>query len=369
VKAVGHNYLHRQVADVTTTHLSFPSGVSAHIFVSWLHPFKEQKLVVVGELKMAVFEDTQPWASKLTLYSHNIKWRNGIPEAEKGEPSYIPLEVGEPLRAECLHFLKCIRDRQTPITDGDEGYRVLKVLDSAQRALEGETYAHKVNASVTEGPPYFSHPSAFVDTPCKIGRGTKIWHFSHIMKDARIGERCILGQNVNIGENVQIGSNVKIQNNVSVYSGTIIEDDVFLGPSCVLTNISNPRSQIVRRSLYEKTLIRRGATIGANATIVCGITIGRYAFVAAGAVVTKDVPDYGLMVGVPAQQMGWMSRHGIKLPPPNQDGVMVCPESGLRYKEAAVGVLRCLDLDEEEALPEALAVATVSYDELVHKNS
>ncbi len=369
VKAVGHNYLHRQVADVTTTHLSFPSGVSAHIFVSWLHPFKEQKLVVVGEHKMAVFEDTQPWESKLTLYSHNIKWRSGIPEAEKGEPSYIPVEVGEPLRAECLHFLQCMRERQTPITDGDEGYRVLKVLDLAQRALEEETHIQKVNSSVIEELPYFSHPSAFVDTPCKIGRGTKIWHFSHIMKGARIGERCIFGQNVNIGENVQIGSNVKIQNNVSIYTGTIIEDDVFLGPSCVLTNISNPRSQIVRRSLYEKTLVRRGATIGANATIVCGITIGRYAFVAAGAVVTKDVPDYGLMVGVPAQQVGWMSRHGVKLPPPDQDGVMVCPESGLRYKETAQGVLRCLDLDEEEALPEALAVATVSYDELVHKSS
>ena len=155
---------------------------------------------------------------------------------------------------------------------------------------------------------------------------------------------------------------MKVQNNVSIYEGTVIEDDVFLGPSCVLTNVTNPRSQVVRRALYEKTLIRRGASIGANATVVCGTTIGRYAFVGAGAVVTKDVPDYALVAGVPARFRGWMSRHGHPLRNPDGGGVMTCPESGLRYREVAPGTLRCLDLDEDAVLPPAQAVGTAAYD-------
>lgn len=198
--------------------------------------------------------------------------------------------------------------------------------------------------------PYFAHESAYIDEPCEIGEGTKIWHFSHIMPRCRIGKRCILGQNVHVATGVIIGDNVKIQNNVSLYDGTIVEDDVFLGPSCVLTNVSNPRSQIVRRHMYERTLIRRGASIGANATIVCGTTIGRYAFIAAGAVVTKDIPDYALVMGVPGRIVGWMSRHGYRLGPPDADGIMRDPETGWRYR-AENGVVRCLDWDEEAALP------------------
>jgi UDP-2-acetamido-3-amino-2,3-dideoxy-glucuronate N-acetyltransferase len=200
---------------------------------------------------------------------------------------------------------------------------------------------------------YFKHESAFVDEPCSIGEGTKIWHFSHVMKGAAIGDHCILGQNVHIANDVKIGNNVKIQNNVSVYTGTVIEDDVFLGPSCVLTNVTNPRSEINRHSLYEKTIIRRGATIGANATIVCGVTIGRYAFVAAGAVVTADVPEYALMTGVPARQSGWMSRHGHRLTAPDEQGVYTCPESKLRYK-LTDGRMHCIDLGEDEQLPAEL---------------
>jgi len=215
---------------------------------------------------------------------------------------------------------------------------------------------------------YFVHESAYVDEPCEIGRGTKIWHFSHIMKDANIGERCIIGQNVCVAGGVVIGNNVKIQNNVSIYTGAIIEDDVFLGPSCVLTNVTNPRSQIVRHSLYEKTIFRRGATIGANATIVCGIELGRYCFIAAGAVVTRDVPDYALMMGVPAKQVGWISRHGHRLGKPDANGVMVCSESGYRYKVNQSGVLHCLDIDEESPLPPEQAVGTVSYSGLKRKN-
>ena len=197
---------------------------------------------------------------------------------------------------------------------------------------------------------YFVHPTAVIDEPCQIGEGTRIWHFCHVMPGARIGARCILGQNVFVANDVVIGNNVKIQNNVSVYAGVRLEDDVFCGPSCVFTNVNNPRSEIPRRHLYEQTIVRRGATIGANATIVCGVTIGRYAFIGAGAVVTRDVPDYALMIGVPARQRGWMSRHGHRLQNPDKDGIMVCPESGWRYKEVEPGVLHCLDWPEDKPL-------------------
>jgi len=210
---------------------------------------------------------------------------------------------------------------------------------------------------------YFVHESAYVDEGARIGRGTKIWHFAHIMGGAKIGERCIFGQNAMVAGGVEIGSNVKVQNNVAIYTGTVIEDDVFLGPSCVLTNVTNPRSQVVRHSLYEKTVFRRGATVGANATIVCGIEIGRYAFIAAGAVVAADVPDYALMQGVPARQAGWMSRHGHRLKNPDADGIMICPESGYHYREIAPGVIRCLDLDEDAPLPEGLSAGTKTYDD------
>ena len=211
---------------------------------------------------------------------------------------------------------------------------------------------------------YFVHESAYVDEPCEIGKGTRIWHFSHIMKHAQIGKNCIFGQNVNVAGGAIIGNNVKVQNNVSIYAGNVIEDDVFLGPSCVLTNVTNPRAQIIRHDLYEKTVFRRGVTVGANATIVCGIELGRYSFVSAGAVVTKDVPDYGLVVGVPAKQVGWMSRHGIPLPEPDADGIMICPESGYCYKEVEPGVVRCMDRDEEASLSPEEAEGVVPYREL-----
>lgn len=197
---------------------------------------------------------------------------------------------------------------------------------------------------------YFAHESAYVDEPCEIGAGTKIWHFCHIMPRAKIGRNCNFGQNVLVSSDVVIGNNVKVQNNVSIYTGVELEDDVFCGPSCVFTNVINPRSQIVRHSQYQRTLVRRGATIGANATIVCGATLGRYAFIGAGAVVRGDVPDYALMLGVPAQQKGWMSRHGHRLVERNADGDLICPESGWRYREVTPTVLRCLDWPEDQPL-------------------
>jgi len=209
----------------------------------------------------------------------------------------------------------------------------------------------------------FIHESSFVDADAVVGNGTRIWHFCHVLSGARIGERCSFGQNCCVSGGTIIGNDVKVQNNVSIYEGTIIEDDVFLGPSCVLTNVTNPRSQVVRRALYEQTLLRRGCSIGANATILSGVTIGRYAFVGAGAVVTKDVPDYALVVGAPSRQAGWMSRHGQHLKNPDRDGIMTCPESGLRYRLNDPGGMRCLDLDEEAPLPPEMAVGKRSYDE------
>lgn len=196
---------------------------------------------------------------------------------------------------------------------------------------------------------YFAHESSYIDKPCEIGAGTKIWHFSHVMKNAVIGRNCVLGQNVNIASGVIIGDRCKIQNNVSLYEGVLLEDEVFCGPSMVFTNVINPRSGIERKTEYKPTLIKKGATIGANATIICGVTLGRHCFVAAGAVVTVDVPDYGLMMGVPATQKGWMSRHGHRLSQRNEQGVLICPESGWRYKEIEPFVVRCLDWPEDRS--------------------
>jgi UDP-2-acetamido-3-amino-2,3-dideoxy-glucuronate N-acetyltransferase len=364
---VGGYYLSQNVADVTLSQFSFANGVRAHVFVSWLHPFKEQRLVVVGSEKMAVFDDTA--AEKLVLYPHRVEWKDRIPTAVKAEAESVALEMTEPLRNECSEFLNCMESRCAPRTDGREGLRVLRVLSASQQALE----SHKTVFSSTrpEAPkkPYFVHPTAVVDEPAEIGAGTKIWHYSHILKGAKIGEHCIFGQNCQVAENVVIGNNVKVQNNVSIYAGTVVEDDVFLGPSCVLTNVTNPRSQVNRHSLYETTIFRRGATVGANATIICGIELGRYCFIGAGAVIAKSVPDYALMVGNPARQVGWMSRHGQRLIAHTPDGIMRCPESGFRYKEVEPGVVRCLDLDEESPLPPELATGSKTYDEFKNKNS
>jgi UDP-2-acetamido-3-amino-2,3-dideoxy-glucuronate N-acetyltransferase len=369
ISCQGGAYLNQDIFDFTLSQFEFPSGVHAHIFVSWLHPFKEQRLVVVGSDKMAVFDDTAD--HKLVLYPHKVEWRDRIPTAIKAQGEVVELDNKEPLKAECQHFLDCVASRSTPLTDGREGLRVLAVLDACQRSLlkQGAVIAGEEPENRGGAAPFFAHESAYVDEGANVGSGTKIWHFSHVMKGARIGERCVIGQNVNIDGGTVIGNNVKIQNNVSVYTGALIEDDVFLGPSCVLTNVTNPRSQVNRHSLYENTVLKRGCTIGANATVVCGRTVGRYAFVGAGSVVTKDVPDYALVAGNPARQMGWMSRHGHRLSAPDKDGIMRCPESGYRYQESKTGLLRCLDLDEEASLPATLTKGTKSYQELKSQRS
>lgn len=360
VSCRGSAYLSTGVPDVTLSAFGFPNGVSAHVFVSWLHPFKEQRLVVVGSEKMAVFDDTAD--EKLRLYPHRVEWRQRVPTAIKAEAQAVELPDEEPLRAECLHFLDCVARRETPRTDGREGLQVLRLLERCQASLEQEGATLPLAVPVPLG--FFAHPSAVVADGAEVGAGTKIWHFSHVMAGARIGKGCILGQNCHVAPRVVIGDGVKVQNNVSLYTGTVVEDFVFLGPSAVLTNVTNPRSEVDRHSLYESTRLRRGASIGANATVVCGVTVGRYAFVAAGAVITGDVPDYALMVGVPARRVGWMSRHGVPLPEPDAERVTTCPESGLRYREAETGRLACLDLDEEAPLPEEMRVGRRGYDEV-----
>ena len=364
VDARGGVFLQPGVHDVTVTHLTYPRGVVAHIHVSWLHPFKEHRLVVIGDKNMVVFEDTRE-DNKLILYPKGIDLISGSPIMRNGNFEPIPYNDQLPLTTECKHFIDCIESGRKPLTDGQHGLMVLKVLEEAQTALTGNP-AQPPQAKVKPENSLFIHSTAVVDKNVTIGNGTKIWHFSHVMPGVKIGKRCILGQNTHVANDVVIGDNVKVQNNVSIYTGTTIEDDVFLGPSCVLTNVTNPRSQVNRHALYEPTLLKRGCSIGANATVVCNATIGRYAFIAAGAVVTKDVADYAMMVGVPAKQTGWVSRHGLPLKDPDADGVMTCPESGYRYKEIDPGVMRCLDIDEESPLPEDKSVGRTLYDDIVH---
>jgi UDP-2-acetamido-3-amino-2,3-dideoxy-glucuronate N-acetyltransferase len=311
VHAQGGNYLHDRIADVTVSLLAFPSGIKAHVFVSWLHPYKEQKLIIVGERQMAVFDDVDE-NEKLKLYPHEISWHGAIPVPNKAQARSVPIDGKEPLRAECEHFLESIRTRQTPRTDGEEGLRVLTVLHQCQNALENTSSNRKLSPPAHQSS-FFIHESAFVDDNVEIGEGTTIWHVSHILKNSRIGKDCRIGQNVVIGPSVRIGDRVKIQNNVSVYEGVSLEDGVFCGPSMVFTNVYNPRSDIRRMDELRPTLVRRGATLGANCTVVCGITIGEYAFIGAGAVVTRDVPNFALVVGNPGRIAGWMCVCGNRI--------------------------------------------------------
>jgi UDP-2-acetamido-3-amino-2,3-dideoxy-glucuronate N-acetyltransferase len=334
IQAQGGNYLHQQIADVTVSMLSFPSGVKAHVFVSWLHPFKEQKLVVVGDRRMAVFNDLEK-KDKLVLYPHSIDWKNNVPMANRADAQVIEIDAYEPLREECSHFLDCVRRRTRPRTDGEEGIRVLTVLQRCQDALARVDGSAAAVRAVSERP-YFAHESAFVDDGVTIGQGTSIWHASHILKGSSIGKNCKIGQNVVVGPNVRIGESVKLQNNVSVYEGVTLEDYVFCGPSMVFTNVFNPRSEIPRMKELKPTVVKRGATLGANCTIICGNTIGQYAFIGAGAVVTKDVPDYALMIGNPARLAGWMCRCGEKL---KQKGLRAaCDACGVRYRKERSGM-------------------------------
>jgi UDP-2-acetamido-3-amino-2,3-dideoxy-glucuronate N-acetyltransferase len=351
VRCIGEAYLNQGVADVTLTTLRFPGGVNAHVHVSWINPFKEQKLTVVGSHGMLVFDDTLPWKEKLLFYRQPLLWSGGqVPVANKSLGEEVDVPEDEPLRIECRHFLECCDQRKEPITDGREGLRVLQVLNAAQQSLEknGEAAnplfairhsspSSNANVSVSQlsvfqVSDFFSHPTAIIDDGAHIGEGSRIWHWAHVCSGAQIGKGVSLGQNVFVGSKANIGDRCKIQNNVSVYDNVTLEEGVFCGPSMVFTNVYNPRALIERKDEYRDTLVKTGATLGANCTIVCGITIGEYAFIGAGSVVNKDVKPFALMVGVPARQIGWMSKYGEQIPLPLEgSGNYKCPHALEKY--------------------------------------
>ena len=345
VNCRGESYLNQGVADTTLSYFLFKSGVSAHIHVSWLHPFKEQKLVVVGDKKMAVFDDASP-KEKLRLYAHSVNWVDRKPIAQKAEAVIVPVEEKEPLKEECQHFLECILDRKSPLTDGKQGLDVLKILNACQQSLENGGLSIRIGgeSEKTIQENYFIHPTAILENNVHIGEGTKIWHYSHILPNSSVGKNCNLGRNVVIGPDVSIGNGCKIQNNVSVFKGVTLEDYVFCGPSMVFTNVFNPRSEIRRMNELRPTLVKRGATLGANCTIVCGVTIGQYAFIGAGAVVTKDVPDYALVLGSPAKIAGWICECGVKLSWNREKALCHC---GKQYQRDRLTVRRFEGTSEE----------------------
>ncbi|MFH2011575.1 MAG: Gfo/Idh/MocA family oxidoreductase [Pseudomonadota bacterium] len=334
VSAFGNAYLNKDIYDTTLTTLDFSNDIKGHIFVSWIHPFKEQKLIVVGSVAMAVFDDTTN--EKLFLYPHKIEWKNGkIPVAHKADYEIIPVETGEPLKRELEHFIACVTERKKPLTDGYEGLRVLRILEKAEGNLQVDRskLQPKTEKTLYKQEDVYIHETAIVDYNVVIGKGTKIWHFSHILSGSKIGENCNIGQNCVIGPDVTIGNKCKIQNNVSVYKGVTLEDGVFCGPSMVFTNINNPRAEISKMDQVRPTLVKKGATLGANCTIICGNTIGSHAFIGAGAVVTKDVPDYALVTGNPAKQIGWMCECGERL-----SNKLQCPICKKKYTKKDEGL-------------------------------
>lgn len=316
VTAQGMDGVSKGIADVCTATMRFKSGTKAHVFVSWLHPVKEQKLVVIGSKAMAVFDDTQPLANKLTLYRHGIAWNGNIPTPIKADGEAVALDAGEPLKNECRHFLDAMAGKHQPRTNAAEAIRVLSVLEQAEMAMQPASHSD-----------YYVHPTAVVDAGCSVGEGTKIWHFSHILGGTSIGKHCVISQNVMIGPDVVVGDRCKIQNNVSLYKGVELADGVFCGPSCVFTNVNTPRAEVERKNEYLPTKVGRAATVGANATIVCGNALGEYCLIGAGAVVTKPVKPHALMVGNPARQIGWVSHAGERL---GDD--YTCPREGRRYR-------------------------------------
>lgn len=329
VEAFAGNYITPNIFDITITNLEFPHNIKAHIFVNWLNPFKEHKLTCIGSKGMIVFDDLTK--EKLFFYPHKIEWEEGkTPVAQKANYEIIEIENKEPLLEELEHFIDCIENNKTPITDAQQAIKVLEIIEKSEKSIK-EKIKKTIENKIEKQENYFVHPSSYIDENVKIGKNTKIWHFCHILKNTVIGENVTIGQNVMIGPDVKVGNNCKIQNNVSIYKGVELEDDVFCGPSCVFTNVYNPRAFIERKNEFRKTLVKKGATIGANATIVCGVTIGKYAFIGAGAVVTKDVPDYSLVVGVPAKQIGWVCKCGTTLKI-TQGNIYKCPNCSNTYK-------------------------------------
>ena len=327
----GGVFLQPEIHDSSMTVLTYPQNIVGHIFVSWLHPFKEHRIVVIGSKGMLSFEDSSE-NKQILFYEKGINWVRGEPIKHDGPTEVIPYEKSMPLTEEMKYFINHLNGEPVKIADAQGAIEVLEILEKASDSLlTGGTYKTKASQKPSSTD-YFVHPTSEIDKDVVIGKGTKIWHFSHILSHSKIGERCNIGQNIVLGPHVTIGNGCKIQNNVSVYKGVTLEDDVFCGPSMVFTNVHNPRASIRRMDEIRPTLVKKGASIGANATIVCGVTIGRYAFVGAGAVVTKDVKEQALMVGNPARQIGWVCECAGRL-----DDRGVCTACGKNYPPLLAG--------------------------------
>ncbi|HUT24607.1 MAG TPA: Gfo/Idh/MocA family oxidoreductase [Sumerlaeia bacterium] len=327
----GGAFLQPHIHDSTLTILTYPDNIVGHIFVSWLHPFKEHRMVVIGSKGMLSFEDSSE-NKDILFYRKGIDWIEGEPVTREGATEVIPYDREMPLAAELRYFVDRLDGSPVEKANAQNAVEVLEILESASaELLSAKAPARPSTPGPQEERKRFIHETSYVDDGVEIGEGTKIWHFSHVQSGSRIGRKCVLGQNVNVGNNVHIGNFVKIQNNVSIYEGITLEDYVFCGPSMVFTNIRDPRSKYPQAGskYYLKTLVKEGASMGANSTIVCGHTIGRHAFIAAGATVTKDVPDYALMMGVPARQKGWVCECGEILP--SFEDAVTCPRCSLKY--------------------------------------
>jgi UDP-2-acetamido-3-amino-2,3-dideoxy-glucuronate N-acetyltransferase len=326
------------------TTLRYPDNVMCHNYVSWLHPFKEHRIIVIGNKGMLRFDDS-PNKGALVFYEKGIDLIDGEPIKRDGPTEQIAYGNGAPLTEELRYFAENL-DGTIARADAKNAIEVLEILERATTSLQkenndstqktgGATSAaprQNIAPSATLGTNVKVHDSAYVDDDVVIGDGTKIWHYSHVQSGTTIGRNCSLGQNINVGNDVKIGNHVLIQNNVSVYHGVELEDYVFCGPSMTFTNVLDPRAKYPQgSSAYSKTLIKEGTSIGANATIVCGNTIGRHVFVAAGAVVTKAVPDYAFMIGVPARRQGWVTEGGERVPD-DHVGIYKCSKSGFRYE-------------------------------------
>jgi len=302
----GKDHINEGVHDVTNSVLKFKDAY-VNVNVNWLNPYKEQKMSIIGEKGMIIFDDVLK-ENKITYFPEYIEYSSDInanPTPVKNNAENIEVDLSKsPLLAECEHFVECCETRNTPITPGEEGVNVLKVLNGLQESLLNN---REVKIEKND---YFAHETAVIDIGAKIGEGTKVWHFSHICKGAKIGKNCNIGQNVFIAGGAVLGDNCKVQNNVSIYAGVEAEDYVFFGPSCVLTNDINPRGMYSKGGEYVKTILKKGVTLGANCTVVCGNTIGEHSLIGSGAVICKDVEPYSVMVGNPGRKIGTIDEKG-----------------------------------------------------------
>jgi UDP-2-acetamido-3-amino-2,3-dideoxy-glucuronate N-acetyltransferase len=303
VQCMGNSSLVNNIHDITNSIMKI-GNTYVNINVNWLNPYKEQKMSIICEKGMILFDDMEK-EYKLKVYRDYISM-NPHPIANKVEPELIELNKISPLENECRHFMDCCINRTNPITDGDEGVNVLKVLNSLSLSLKENRQIVLENKKK-----FFSHETAIIDDGAIIGENTKVWHYSHICKGAIIGKNCNIGQNVFIAGGAVLGDNCKVQNNVSIYAGVIAGNYVFFGPSCVLTNDINPRGMYSKNGEYVETILEDGVTLGANCTIICGNRIGRHSLIGAGAVITKNVENYSVMVGNPAKKIGMIDEKGI----------------------------------------------------------